>query len=388
MWRNYSPKTFLRQTPNHILKEYFTRKDLLADIDFDALGKTEIEPIAEAIDQLPEEQRTKIEADFRQIFEMACEKGVQLLLEEARFYHDLDLSTIFEKMENHYERAFWVFLNHPRVFTVASDFDYMDRVGGWKPIPVGEGLKPAVGEDDKKHLVKSLSDFYKKQGRGRHCRVDNYLRSEPERHCYFAYPEDYATTEIEIDEKGEFCNRPRKPVFEVIFVYKPENGDLVVCAKGKTDEIKRLQEIFCTRILGLDSLPDETGKRFDLSKLKDKNISFVTDIQDGIESVKLKMLCLDLPGSYKRRITFEASSSDGGQPIHTLIERALNKTNMSLDKMIVTKAKLQFKFAPRDGKKGKTLTFEISIPDRWTLKDDPVDQIAKKYIEKWGLTSG
>jgi len=59
-----------------------------------------------------------------------------------------------------------------------------------------------------------------------------------------------------------------------------------------------------------------------------------------------------------------------------------------LDKTPVAKAKLQFKFAARERKKGKTLTFEISSPDRCTLKDDPLDQIAKKYIEKWGLVSG
>jgi hypothetical protein len=38
--------------------------------------------------------------------------------------------------------------------------------------------------------------------------------------------------------------------------------------------------------------------------------------------------------------------------------------------------------------KGKTLTFEISASDRCTLKDDPLDQIAKKYLEKWGFVGG
>lgn len=53
MWRNYSPKTFLRQTPNKILKEYFARKKLLTDVDFDSLSETGIDSIAQAIDELP-----------------------------------------------------------------------------------------------------------------------------------------------------------------------------------------------------------------------------------------------------------------------------------------------------------------------------------------------
>ena len=35
MWRNYVPNTFLRRTPNKVLKEYFARKDLLKDIKID-----------------------------------------------------------------------------------------------------------------------------------------------------------------------------------------------------------------------------------------------------------------------------------------------------------------------------------------------------------------
>jgi len=83
MSRNYSPKTFLRQTPNHILKEYFSRKKLLGDIDFDKLGDTETEPVFGAMDDLSGKQRNDIEAEFRQINQRACEKGVLVLIEKA-----------------------------------------------------------------------------------------------------------------------------------------------------------------------------------------------------------------------------------------------------------------------------------------------------------------
>jgi hypothetical protein len=100
------------------------------------------------------------------------------------------------------------------------------------------------------------------------------------------------------------------------------------------------------------------------------------------------MLRLNVPGTGSRRITFEANSRNDGKAIYKLIDRALAKQSLSLDDVIVAKAKLQFKFAGRDGKRGKSLTFEISTPDRHTLKDDPMDQIAKKYVERWGFISG
>lgn len=389
MSRNYSPKTFLRQAPNRMLKTYFADKNLLSEVDFDALGKAEIDPIIEAVNVLPEEQSSRIEADFRQAYEMACAKGVQLLIEEAQSpFHGLNVSAVLENMENHYETALWFLIHHPKVFGIASRFDYMDRAGGWKRRYVGEGLTPAIEEEDKEELARAIGAFYKRQGRGRHCTVDNYLRYEPERHCYFAYPEDYPKTEMGYDEQGQFHHWPTRSAFEVIFVYKPGNGNLEVCAKGTSKEIKELEWIFCTRILGMTLLPDETGRRFNLARLKDKNLDFVRDPGDGIEKVTIKMLRLDLPGRPDRRITIEASSPNVEQPVHALIDRALSKANVGYDAMVVSRARLQFTFAPREGKRSKTLTFEISLPDRWTLRDDPLDQIAKKYIERWGLTSG
>ena len=387
MSRNYALNTFLRLTPNKALKDYFHHKGLLKGIDFDALDNTEVEPIERALDNLPEKQ-PEIEAEFRKINEIACEKGIQLLIEEAIFFHNLDFSGTFDPMESPYEKAMWVFLNHPKVFQVATCWDYMDRVGGWKRRYVGEGLKPAIEEKDIENLAQALSKFYKKQGRGRHCKVYNYKRGQPERECYFAYPEDYATADIEYDEKGQYLHRPRRPAFELIFVYKPDTGDLEVYAKGKADEINKLQETFCQTILNLDKLPDKKEGRFDLSKLKDKDFSFRREPQDGIEKVTVKMLRLDLLGSGNRRITFEASSSNEEQPVYVLIEKALNKSNIPLDKVVISRVKLEIKFSGKDGKKGKTLTFEISAPDRWTLRDDSIDQIAKKYVQQWGFMGG
>jgi len=52
MTRNCSRNTFLRQTPNRLLKKYFDRKGLSAEVDFDGLGDTGIAPIAETLNGL------------------------------------------------------------------------------------------------------------------------------------------------------------------------------------------------------------------------------------------------------------------------------------------------------------------------------------------------
>ncbi len=141
-------------------------------------------------------------------------------------------------------------------------------------------------------------------------------------------------------------------------------------------------------ILGLDGLPDKPSERYDLAPLKDPSLSLATDPEDGIEGVFIRMLRFDLPDSGNRRITFEASSDSDGKAIYRLIERVIEKKGLPMSIVTVAKAKLKLEFAGVDGKKGKTLTFEISTPDRCTLKDDPPDQIARKYIERWGFVVG
>ena len=83
MPRNYSRNTFLRQTPNRMLKEHFATKGLFGEVDLEGLRETEIEPIAQAMNGLGDRQREEVEAEFAKVYEMACSLGVQVLIEEA-----------------------------------------------------------------------------------------------------------------------------------------------------------------------------------------------------------------------------------------------------------------------------------------------------------------
>ncbi|KKM20051.1 hypothetical protein LCGC14_1649410, partial [marine sediment metagenome] len=42
MARQYSPRWFLRQVPNEVLKAYFDGKGLLQEVDFAALGEADV----------------------------------------------------------------------------------------------------------------------------------------------------------------------------------------------------------------------------------------------------------------------------------------------------------------------------------------------------------
>lgn len=377
--------TFIQKTPNALLKQFFETKKIDLGLSWDELQESDVDPIYDAIQELDDKTRVNVENTFRQINEMACSKGAQCLIEEGEsVYHKLELAGIFEAMSNHYEMALWTYLNHHAVFYIAESLYRMDNIGSWKQCAVYRGLAPKIEQEEVDKFAEELIKFYKKQGRGRHCVIRNYRRENPERHCYFAYPEDYAKTELEYDDDGKLDNRNIKPAFEVIFVYRPESGILETNARGKASDVKMLRKAFCQTILNLEKMPDENSKEIKLEQLKDR-FGFPVNPQDGIKRVQLKMLQVELLGGKRRRLTFEDGSDAAGQPIYDLIDKALDQESIPLSQAKAVKAKIQFEFDGVNGKKGKSVTFEISTPDRCTLKDESLHLTAKKYLEGWGL---
>ncbi len=389
MARQYSTKTFLRRVPNSLLAEYFRRREIDLGIEWLGLAETDVDSIVEALQGLADGECGAVESDFSMINELACGAGVRAILEEGAFWGE-DWGAAFEKMENDYARALWTYLNEPRRFEVAGAFHQMDRYGGWWRRFVGERLEPDTESDSLMALAAELREVYQRQGRGRHCHVDAYLRHDPERYCFFAYPEDIATSDLGYDDDGCFVRRPYRSAFELVFVYRPEGGVVEIHAEGVKKFKEALAEVFCRTVLGLTGLPEEGDRApFDLSPLKDPKFPFHTDPIDGVLSVELKMLRLDLPldrakGGFRRIIISAEPLPASPQAVHLLLDEVLDRRNV-LDEALISQAKLRFTFRPEDGRRQKTLTFDVTYPDRCALKDDRFDQIAKKYLKRWGI---
>ncbi len=390
MGRQYSAKTFLRNTPNYLLKQYFQRRDTDLGFDWSCLHETDVNPLFVAFEQLDGATRGTIDNDFTMINDLACKAGVVAILEKAGGA-TCGLADKLAGMKNAYKRAFWTFLHEPELFRLAGCFHEMDRRAGWRRRFVGIRLDAASDRNALRAFERALRLFYRRQGRGRFCHVDHYLRHDPVRHCCFAYPEDYASTDMGYDEHGSFQQWARRSAFEIIFVYRPEEGALEVRAKGGRRQIVELQEIFCTHILGLEQLPDNEGQvPYDLAVLKRGAFSFPTDPPDRIAGVEVRLLRLDLPHrpgeAVPRRITLSVNSrNDVGDSLYRLLDEAIDKDHVPLRDVHISVAKLRFTFEPTNGERPKTLTFEVKYPDRCTLKDDPHDQIARKYLRRWKI---
>ncbi|MBW6503128.1 N-acetylmuramoyl-L-alanine amidase [bacterium] len=192
MASNYAPNQFFRQAKISLLRDYFTRRKMLEDMEWDNLKETETKPIYDAWQVLPEQTREEMEFEFRQVHDMATANGAWAIIEEGRF-HVLDLTADLDSQDGYINKALWTLLAHPDVFDIAQKLNRADNLNGrhWRKRKDVPKMAPDVSGEVLKELADAISAYYReKQGRGRHCWAETYLRGG-RYHYFFVYPQDY-----------------------------------------------------------------------------------------------------------------------------------------------------------------------------------------------------
>ncbi|MHB9100558.1 MAG: hypothetical protein ACYC2E_03440 [Sulfuricella sp.] len=97
--------------PNALLARYFQGWELFGNLDFTAMKEARPDALFAAWLVLPEGQRNAMDAEFRDIFDMCCEKGFLATIDETRWQwrENPDALTPFVEtlsaLLNHFERA-------------------------------------------------------------------------------------------------------------------------------------------------------------------------------------------------------------------------------------------------------------------------------------------
>jgi hypothetical protein len=383
MAQEYQPRRFFRNAPNRLLERYFAARNVLSEVDFGALTETQIEPIYQAWLKLSDDARKEMEQDFRDIDELATEGGSKAILDEAR-WHGEDLAEQFASLTGFHEHASWTFLERPKYWQGALAFHHADAVpfSYWrkrKNVP----RKPASVDALSIHrLEQTLSNyFHNMQGRGENCKVDCYHRNDLD--YFFAYPEDYAQAEIEWGKEG-LKRQPRRPAFEIIFVYSQGEGTLDIYLSGDRKPVPDLQAIFADTILNAKLGPDKKDERvYDLNPLRSRQFQFVYAPESGITDVAVKKLRITVYGT-KEHIVLDADPTYNKHAVFDLLDKVAK--GIPLTQMAVTQVGIKVTFAhnPTSRKPG-TRTFDISSPNSCSLKYDGRDLIIRKMLADSGI---
>ncbi|MFQ3193969.1 MAG: hypothetical protein ACI9N3_000781 [Colwellia sp.] len=84
----YSHRQFFRQTPNTLLLRYFKHKNIAFNFDFNTVKENDGDTLFNALIALEDNEQTIVEADFKAINALACEAGIQALVDESAYFND------------------------------------------------------------------------------------------------------------------------------------------------------------------------------------------------------------------------------------------------------------------------------------------------------------
>jgi len=385
----YSSKAFFRQMPNALLARYFQGRGLFGDMDFAAMNEGKPDELFNAWLTLPDNQRNEMDAEFRDIFEMSCEKGFQAIIDEANWQMQETpdaLKTFIEKLSalsNHYERAMATFLDHTAFWRGATLFYHADTLPYWRKRKNLPPRRAAVDATSLQQLAEMIRYyFHHTEGRGKNCVVEPFRRGELD--YFFAYPEDYSQQSIEW-VNGEFDRRPHNPAFEVIYVYSQKEGSLDLNFRGSYKALEPLQGMFATAILKIDELPpDPKDERiYDLSPLLQKGFNFTYNVGSGIEEVTVKKLRLSSRIKKGDRITLEADTSQNSDAIYNLLDQ-IGKT-IPLHMYYLTQVELSASVVVDSNKPAKRMTIRITYPNSCSLKYDELGLKLREMLEASGI---
>ena len=389
MGRHYSTKDFFRQMPNALLTCYFQGRGLLGDLDFAAMNEGKPGELFAAWLCLSEEQRNAMDAEFRDIFEMSCEKGFRAIIDEARWQmRDApeNLAGFIETLSalpNHYHRAMVAYLDHADCWKGATRFYHADTLAYWRKRK-HMGHKPAAVDEDSINQLAGLirNYFHRTEGRGNNCVVEPFRRGELD--YFFAYPEDYSQQSIEWVD-GEFGRRPHNPAFEVVYVYSQKDGTLDLHFRGTHKAVEPLQGMFATAILKLDELPpDPKDERvYDLNPLRQNSFSFSYAVGSGIENVAVKKLRLSSRVNKGDRITLEADTEQDPDAVYVLLDKIGKAVPLHLYN--ITQVELAASVVVDADKPAKAVTIRITHPNSCSLKYDELDLKLRDMLEASGI---
>lgn len=379
----YNPRNFLRLVPIPLLHEYFDKREVLQDLEWDELNGN-IEPIYEAWMALPAEERQAISVEFQNALALGSRRGIHAIL-DAGASKGLDLVATISRSRTNIEKVFRVLLDHPCVFGIASQFVWADNLSRhWHrrrdlpQAPLDLSPEALLG------LKRAVSDYYvRNQDRGQYCNIEVYQRGDA--HYLMVYLADYPSSVICFEDSDELKRNLRQQAFDVVFIFHHQRGRLDLFAEGGPRVRKELGQMFARHILGQDiSLEPAAGPAFDLERLKDPAFRFDIAAADGIRSMRLRSMRLSAQDGERGRITFatEPRSKDGS--LNRFIKRGLNSRDLPVEDLRVEHVTIQARFV-HGNPRPASVTFNLTANNSCNLKDTPEHNKIRECLRRSGI---
>lgn len=382
----------LKLHDNGLLRRLFADQKEMEGVDWDALKKYDVEPIAAAWEAMLEASRRHFQVILLDVNELSDPRGQKVLIEELEWMSPEKLPA-FQACASPADKALWAYLEARHAFDAAAIFARAEAMRGgtysnrWIGLP-----KDAITVNET--MITALQDavheyYWKKELRGQVCRVHHYTRAGGAE-FFFAYLPDWPDKLLVFDEDGNLTPREESYTFNNVFVYVPSQGAIELIAKGGKPVQKELRKAFCRTVLGIEVDDAEPVKpSYQLDHLLAPEFAFTTEAPDRIADVRLRRIRLVPKIKVKAiehlepKFTELATRSE----VMDAIQRELTAHGLNRSQVRVSQVGIQLVFHGEGEKKPKTMTFNVSTPNTSDLRTRPDDVrvIGERCIKRWGI---
>ena len=380
MARVFSLSTFFRMVPHSLLRRLFQTLEIdTQEIPWELIENRNDERFFKFFRELPPEQQDQLEGVCYDVFEMACDSGLNALCQTADDRHESGWFSLSPEKTTTYAKSLWSWLHYPAVFQKALELHKIEHLSLWRKRDGLPRLTPEWNHDVKKSLESALQAYLiAKQGRGQVCTVLMQNYREDIFH-FIAYPDDYVRNFTHHNESGQLITRKTRPTFEIVYVYNSKEGTLELHARGGDKTKVALEDIFVGSIFG--QVPDFEERIYDLSVFKQNGFLLTPDPIDNI-IIQLKEITLEWKDI--RKVTLKAEMHE-----NTLdwVRRSIEEKELPWHTATVGRVKIQILILPDEYRRRGSMTFEIAAPNKCTLRNQDAARIelARKYLKQWGV---
>ncbi|MGD9126563.1 MAG: hypothetical protein PVH19_04215 [Planctomycetia bacterium] len=382
----YNLRTVFRQTSNSLLRKFFEKKGHRLEVEWEELKETQIDGVYEAFLALPDGVRRELDVNLKEVYAVAkSDDGPKALMERAAFL-GLDIVGEWDLHKSRYDKAMYVLLHYPKVWEQAVALVFAQNLSSryWYRCNGLPKHPPKVSEAALEELRQAMSAFYwQSQGRGEFCRIEHVQRNENQNY-FFVYLSDHVRSVIAWDDGGQCHRTLQRNAFRVVFIFDRSMGILDLFAQGGKKMARPLQEIFAATILGMELEPEDESIPYSVDKLKNASFEFVTDPEDGISQVAVRMLRMVPRGNPDKKIMVKLPVKGQPEDIYVSLENDLNRESLPAALLVVERATIAMRLDGRGRK--KVLRFDVG-PKSCTLKSESEQfrLLGEKYLRRWKI---
>ena len=392
---HFTPITFARRCGAEALQSLLAYEAVtLVDIDWSSGPRKLAESVVAGVAALPAQQRNALNAAWQEIHCMANDHGVRCLIEEAKSIPAFAQDAVFRGLSSNHQRVVHMWCHYHRIWVTSKRLAATEELSNtryWHERP-NVPAKPALHDPDTcTALGAAISSVFASQLRAQHYRIEPHPCEDGS--CYyFAILKDLPTTDEVFNPAGDdLVPIVRERVFEIV-IWCPAMGGLLAChIEGGADRTLR-ESVFAAFAQAVFKvpLPDIPPKhpmenRWKLDHLLTKG-TLPADPASGAMHGQVLALTVTALGRGHEKVTFEADPSKGPDAMQAAIKAWIDLRQVPLMTLRVIFAKLCLTW-PSQGSRRKTMTWEVSLPGRCTLKSqrDERRAIGEHHMLAWGI---